>query len=76
MKTHQRFLITIFVFFLCLAPFSPLIAQGTEEKLPAIVKRIETSTVVILTYDEEVTFLPMEAVFSSVKTVMSSPIGM
>jgi len=46
-------LITIFVFFLCLAPFSPLIAQGTEEKLPAIVKRIETSTVVILTYDEE-----------------------
>jgi len=51
MKTHQRFLITIFVFFLCLAPFSPLIAQGIEEKLPAIVKRIETSTVVILTYD-------------------------
>jgi S1-C subfamily serine protease/cytochrome c-type biogenesis protein CcmH/NrfG len=50
METHGRFLIPSTVFLFCFTFFSSLLAQ---EKLPAIVKKIEPSTVVILTYDKE-----------------------
>jgi serine protease Do len=50
MKKVQRFLINLFIFYLCCAFFISLMAQ---ENLPAIVKRVEPSTVVILTYDAE-----------------------
>jgi len=50
MRTHRWFLIPSIVFLFCFAAFSLSLAQ---KNLPAIVKRIAPSTVVILTYDEE-----------------------
>jgi tetratricopeptide (TPR) repeat protein len=50
MRAHQWFLMPSIVFLFCFAFFSSLLAQ---EKLPAIIKRIDPSIVVILTYDKE-----------------------
>jgi len=50
MRTHQWFLMPSIVFLFCFAFFSSSLAQ---EKLPAIIKRIDPSIVVILTYDKE-----------------------
>jgi tetratricopeptide (TPR) repeat protein len=50
MRIPRRFLIPLIVFLFCLAFFLSSLAQ---EKLSAIVKKIEPSTVVILTYDKE-----------------------
>lgn len=50
MKTHRWFLIFWFVLLLCFVFISSSLAQ---ENLPAIVKKVEPSTVVILTYDKE-----------------------
>ena len=50
MRTHRWLLMPSIVFLFCFAFFSSSLAQ---EELPAIVKRIEPSTVVILTYDKE-----------------------
>ena len=50
MRIPRWFLIPLIVFLFCLAFFLSLLAQ---EELSAIVKRIEPSTVVILTYDRE-----------------------
>jgi len=50
MNKHQRFQILWMVILLCFA-FSP--SSLAEENLPSIIKRIEPSVVVILTYDKE-----------------------
>lgn len=50
MRTRQWFLVSSITFLFCFAFLSLSLAQ---EKLPAIVKRIEPSTVVIITYDKE-----------------------
>ena len=50
MKMHRRFLLPLSVFLFCTAVLSPLLAQ---ENLSALVKRVEPSAVVILTYDKQ-----------------------
>jgi S1-C subfamily serine protease len=50
MRQLQRFLLPSVTFFLYFISFLPGLAQ---EKLPEIVKKIEPSTVVILTYDKD-----------------------
>jgi len=50
MRQLRRFLIPSVTFLFCLIYFLPALAQ---EKLPEIVKKIEPSTVVILTYDKD-----------------------
>ena len=47
---HRFFLMPWIVFLLCFTVFSYVVAQ---ENLPAIVKKIQPSVVVILTYDKE-----------------------
>jgi len=50
MRTHRWFLKSLIILPVCFAFLPSSLAQ---EKLPAIVKRIEPSTVLILTYDKE-----------------------
>ena len=50
MRQLQRFLLPSVTFFFCFIFFLPVLAQ---ERLPEIVKKIEPSTVVILTYDRD-----------------------
>ncbi len=50
MRQLRRFLNLWVTFFLCFIFFIPALAQ---EKLPEIVKKIEPSTVIIMTYDKE-----------------------
>lgn len=50
MRQLRRFLISSITFFLCFIFYLPALAQ---EKLPEIVKKIEPSTVVILTFDKD-----------------------
>jgi len=50
MKMHRWFSMSLIVFLFCIAAISSSLAQ---ESLPALVKKIEPSVVVILTYDEE-----------------------
>ncbi len=50
MRKHQRFLIPWSVLLLFIGAFS---SSSAQENLPAIVKRIKPSAVIILTYDKE-----------------------
>ena len=75
MRMSEWFLMrfTFIIFFLCFTPFNLIIAQ---EQLPKIVKRVASSVVVIQPMTKKVNLLPREVVFSSMKMVMLSPIGM
>ena len=50
MRTHRWILIPSIVFLVCFATFS---SSPAQENLPLIIKRIEPSTVLIITYDKE-----------------------
>lgn len=50
MRIHRLFLVFFILFIFCIASVSSTLSQ---ENLPAIVKKVEPSVVVIMTYDEE-----------------------